>query len=389
MFVDLIEVDLQTLQSVSQTSYSSPISALSEAGKGPLTVGTSGRLYVYDARSHHISPGERPELSRVERQGEAAEFLIAPESEIDRAIGGAVPYPVPLSIIHLPVSMDNWSDSNDIYVAGRFPSIINYDRRFHGRPRSIIHSGASLSWLAHIPYPFSEQATASRRRAELSMDEARSIKSAAGDTLVACGAYGSRGSLELYGLSSPSALSNPPGDASAGRIVQSFIKNRQTSSSSKLLSVAPHGSRLVFSDGNGNLKWVERDGFTEVRHWNIQHGFVDAPGPRGIFGTLGDSYYMDPAGGDIARRILPTRHHGSPPSVNVDDLLLWTGEKIGMLNFSAKPGFTAADFDETAKSLEERRQEKAERIYGERMRHALRVQADEVRLMRGLGLSNR
>lgn len=393
MYVDLIEVDLQTLQSVSHTSYSSPISALSEAGKGPLTVGTSGKLYVYDPRSHHIRSGECPKLSRVESRGEAAEFLIAPESQIDRHIRGAVPYPVPLSIIHLPGSMDNWSDSNDIYVAGRFPSIINYDRRFYGRPRSIIHSGASLSWLTHIPYPFSEQATASRRHAELSMDEVRSTKSAAGDTLVACGAYGSKGSLELYGLSSPSDLSNPPGDSPGdspgGRILQSCIKNRQTSSSSKLLSVAPHGSRLVFSDGNGNIKWVERDGFTEVRHWNIQHGSVDVPGPRGIFGTLGDSYYMDPAVGDIARKILPTRRNGSPPLVNVDDLLLWTGEKIGMLSFSGKSGVISADFDETAESLEESHQEKAERTYGERMRHALRIQADEVRLMRGLGLSHR
>src|ERR1035438_8772484 len=39
------------------------------------------------------------------------------------------------------------------------------------------------------------------------------------------------------------------------------LKNRQTSSNSKLLSVSNHGTRIVFSDGGGNIKWVEGNGF--------------------------------------------------------------------------------------------------------------------------------
>jgi len=56
----------------------------------------------------------------------------------------------------------------------------------------------------------------------------------------------------------------------------------------------------VVSDGGGNLKWLERDAFTEARRWNIAHGLIEAP--RGLFGTLGDSY-MDSGSGDIVIKI--------------------------------------------------------------------------------------
>lgn len=74
-------------------------------------------------------------------------------------------------------------------------------------------------------------------------------------------------------------------------------------STSIILSVVPHGSRLVFSDGNGNLKWVERDAFTEVRQWNISREFPDNR-PEEILGTLDNEN-----GGsmDIARKLLQTR----------------------------------------------------------------------------------
>merc|ERR1712093_220033 len=121
------------------------------------------------------------------------------------------------------------------------------------------------------------------------------------------------------------------------------MKNRQTSSSSKLLSVSNHGTRIVVSDGGGNLKWLEGDGFTEARRWYIAHGSVEAP--RGIFGTLGDSY-MDSGSGDIVIKLANTRN-GPDKNVNEDDLVLWTGEKMG---------------------------------------RALEANANEVRWMRGLGL---
>lgn len=179
------------------------------------------------------------------------------------------------------------------------------------------------------------------------------------------------------------------------------MKNRQTSSSSKLLSVSNHGTRIVVSDGDGNLKWFERDGFTEARRWNIAHGSVEAP--RGskytpipdccrcpdcdeVFGTLGDSY-MDSGSGDIVVKLLNTHNGREDRVVNEDDLVLWTGEKIGLLSFTTKPGFTAESFEAPGnKTPEEARIEMAEKTYAETMGRALEANANEVRWMRGLGL---
>lgn len=221
------------------------------------------------------------------------------------------------------------------------------------------------------------------RRSELSIDEVKVAKSLPGSTLIACGEYNSKGSLELYGLSPLPNLTNISTQYSAGRGQYSSLKNRQTSSNSKLLSVATHGTRIVFSDGGGNIKWVERDGFTEVRRWNIAHGTVEAP--YGIFGTVGDTF-MDSGSGDIVRKIVNTSSGQSSDAVNEDGLVLWTGEKIGLLNFSREPGFSSADFEENSKTLEELHREREERLYEQTMRRALERQADEARFVQGLGL---
>lgn len=187
----------------------------------------------------------------------------------------------------------------------------------------------------------------------------------------------------MYGLS-PTPYTTISSDSAAGNIQHSVMKNRQTSSSSKLLSVSNHGTRIVVSDGGGNLKWLERDGFTEARRWNIAHGSVEAP--RGIFGTLGDSY-MDSGSGDIVIKLTNTNNGRIDKPVNEDDLVLWTGEKIGLLSFSSKPGFTAESFEDTGnKTPEELRREREEKTYSETMGRALEANANEVRWMRGLGL---
>ncbi|KFY32901.1 hypothetical protein V495_08627 [Pseudogymnoascus sp. VKM F-4514 (FW-929)] len=373
---DVLEVDLQTLRTVSRTRYPSSISAMSEArGSTPITVGVNVDLHLYDHRNHNtLTPGTS-ELERVE----APEFRIAPGITWGRTIQRPFTDPVPLSILHMFSSGED--ATSDIYVAGRFTSIMNYDRRFLSKPRSVIHSGARLSSLSYIPHSFSKDAAASMQHSELSVGEVRSVKSSPGSTLIACGEYGGRGSLDLYGLSElPNDYSTKVGP---GRTLQSAFKNRLTSSTSIILSAISHGSRLVLSDGNGNLKWVERDGLTEVRQWNITHEFPDNR-PRGIFGTL-DSEYEGSV--DIARKLVPTKKHGSPSAANMDSLLLWSGEKIGMVQFSNKQSSGAVDFEEVAKSFEERQHESSERAYSELTRRALEAQADEVRLMRGLGLS--
>jgi len=281
--------------------------------------------------------------------------------------------PGPLSILHLPSSDSEWDGNGDIYVAGRFPSILNYDRRYFPKLRGTIHSGARLCSMASLPYPFASLEKDLARRGELSIEQVLESKTRPGKTLIACGEYNSKGSLEMYGLSQNPVLSTISSDSSAGRTHNAVMKNRQTSSSSKLLSVSSHGTRIVVSDGGGNLKWLERDGFTEARRWNIAHGSVEAP--RGIFGTLGDNY-MDSGSGDIVIKVLE----------NQGDLILWTGEKIGLLTFSSKPGFTAESFEKTAKTAEEAHREREERVYSTTMRRALEHQANEVKYVRGLGL---
>ncbi|OBT70165.1 hypothetical protein VE03_00681 [Pseudogymnoascus sp. 23342-1-I1] len=364
---DVMEVDLQTLRTVSQTRYPSSITVMSEArGSTPITIGTSdGNLHLYDPRSHRTSPPGNSEPDRLEGEGfEAPVFRLAPRLQRDYNIQRQNTHSVPLSILHM---FDSGEDAaSDIFVAGRFTSIMNYDRRSLSKPRAVIHSGARISALSYIPYSFSKDAAASMRYSELSLGEVRSVKSTPGSTLIACGEYGGRGSLDLYGLSE--LPPTPP-----GRGLHSAFKNRLTSSTTIVLSVIPHGSRLVISDGNGNLKWVERDGLTEVRQWNISHQFPDNR-PRGIFGTV-DSEYESSV--DIARKLLPTRKYVAPAAANMDNLLLWSGEKIGLVHFSNKQNSGAVEFEEVAKSLEERHRESSERTYRELTRRALEAQADE------------
>jgi hypothetical protein len=236
--------------------------------------------------------------------------------------------------------------------------------------------------MASLPYPFASMEKDLARRGELSIEQVWEAKTRPGRTLIACGEYNSKGSLEMYGLSPDPHFSTISSDSSAGSLQNSVMKNRQTSASSKLLSVANHGTRIVVSDGGGNLKWLERDGFTEARRWNIAHGSVEAP--RGIFGTLGDSY-MDSGSGDIVIKMANT--HNGRDGLGNEDLVLWTGERIGLLSYSSKPGFTAESFEQAGnKTPEQIHTEREARTYAETMGRALEANANEVRWMAGWGL---
>jgi hypothetical protein len=95
---------------------------------------------------------------------------------------------------------------------------------------------------------------------------------------------------------------------------------------------------------------------------------------------------MDSGSGDIVIKMVNT-HSGRDKNLVNEDLVLWTGEKIGLLSFSSKPGFTADSFEEIgSKTPEEIRTEREERTYSETMGRALEANANEVRWMRGLGL---
>ncbi|KAK0632075.1 hypothetical protein B0T14DRAFT_559797 [Immersiella caudata] len=384
----LIAVDLQRLEVIDCESFPWSITALSGADPGiPLTVGTSLGIHLHDYRSR--IPIRSDELERVDDVGQMGARLRQRNLQQifdDEPLAPYAPLsqPGPLSILHLERPGQRAELSDDIYVAGRFSNILHYDRRKFPSIRGSIHSGASLCSMTSLPYPFSTFSSELRRMGELSVDKVEKSKTAIGGrTLIAVGEYHTKGSLELYGLL-PSASMNPD---RAGGLQSSNLKNRQTASRSKLLSVANHGTRLAVSDGSGELKWFERDGFTEVRRFKI--GPSELPEVHSVFASM-------PGSDDIARKLLPTRQpdvgaSGAHASVNDNDLLFWTGEKLGLVRISAKPGFTAQDFEEQRDELlqeEERARASEEKAYSERMRLALERQADDVRFVRNLGIGS-
>jgi len=383
----LNEVDLETLQIVSHERYPFSISALSEVKYSlPLTVGTTLSLHLHDPRIGHNAKSSNHSSERLDH---VATFPASTRARNDfhRLLSGdsvsepaSLFQPGPLSILHLGSVSENSCEQGEIFVAGRFPSILNYDRRFFPRLRSTIHSGARLCSLAFLPYPFTSLEMDLMRQNQLSTEAVAEAKARPGATLIGCGEYNGKGSLEIYGLrSEPMTDGNLP----AGRTLDSTFKNRVSASRSKLLSVATHGTRIVFSDSDGMLKWVERDGSTLVRRWNINQ--YQQEEVRGLFTTS----VLETGTGDVARKILTTGGNNPEKQLNQDDLLVWTGERIGLLNFASKPAFSAGDFEERAESVEEVSRRREESIYGQTMRRALERQADEVRFVRGLGLSAR
>ncbi|KIX07949.1 uncharacterized protein Z518_02603 [Rhinocladiella mackenziei CBS 650.93] len=416
----LNEVDLNILRVVSHSKYAFPITALSQSSSPelPLTVGTQWSLHILDPRiqvgpstpslGEHVeevpaAPGSStaflPDLSGNSALlsstfGITSQCLANPDPSIFRPgspswrpshrspnsyrMTYARVEPGPLSILH--------HAENEILIGGRFPSILSYDRRYFPRLQYVIHSSASLSALTSIPYP---PAGASPNVRGTS-------------TLIACGEYRGRGSLELYSLPHVKSGQRPPGGQdpansqnpsdddgwdigsirSRGRGSDDSLfsyKNRQDAAKSKLLSVVAQGTKIVFSDSEGGLKWVERDGHSLVRRWNI------------------NSYQLNQAGaaigGDqVARKIIPLNEPDSERGHRGDaDLLIWTGEKIGIV--TTNPQF--ADHEELVRELEggEKLKEKEEREkteeYSKTMRRALERQADERRWMSQFRLKRR
>ncbi|CRK40399.1 hypothetical protein BN1708_008189 [Verticillium longisporum] len=353
----LKEVDLERLAVVSDQSFEWSIAALSSAHvDAPLTVGTSLGIHLYDYRARHHRPHDA--IDQIFDTDPLPQY--APLSQ-----------PHPLSILHLPISSDSTILSDDIYVAGRFSNILHYDRRKLAPIVGSIHSGARLASLASLPHSFSPLDTEVRRSGELSVDQVRESKEKPGRTLIAGGEYNTKGSLELYAL--------PNSDrAQSGRQHNSNFKNRYNASQSKILSVITHGTCIVFSDGSGYIKWFERDGFTEVRRMRIgQSEPINRPS---LFSQM-------PGIDDLARKILSTQTPGQSERINDGEILFWTGEKLGLVSLSKTPRFKPSDFsDREPKTEEEMHLEQQEAEYSERMRTALERQADDVRLVRDLGL---
>lgn len=408
----LNEVDLNTLQVVSRSKYSWPITALSQSRDSmpPLTVGTQWSLHIVDPRapvkplsnvsteslevipatagtSTALLPNLTEDANKLPTQfGITSPFSADPGPSIwapgspswkpshrlqnPHWMAYARVEPGPLAILH--------HSEHEILAGGRFPSILSYDRRYFPRLQYVIHSSASLSSLASIPYPPS--ASGSSRPGT--------------STLIACGEYRGRGSLELYSL--PHIKASNPDDCSASSEEPYSYKNRQDASSSKLLSVATQGTRIVYSDSEGGLKWVERDGRSLVRRWNMNSFDLDAT-PVGT-GINSNMVTTSRSGDEVARKIVPlatTTMTTTSSSVDSDthgygkrgdgDLLIWTGERVGIV--TTRPQRldhrqvvheieSAGQQDDPSRDLRHKEEE-----YAQRMRLALERQADERRWM--------
>lgn len=369
----MIEVDLNRLDVVSCESFEWSITTLSSIHPGvPLTVGTSLGIHLHDFRARASVPHEVVErLDGVQLN----------EHDIFRSIFDTTPLPpyaplsqpTPNSIVHLPRAGTGDLVSDDIYVAGRFSNILHYDRRKFPLIAGSLHSSGLLSSMTALPFPFSTVDHEVRQQGELSAAQVAESKLKDGRTLIVGGSYKAKGSLEIYGLSSA--------ESTHGRSQQnSCLKNRHTAASSTLLYVANHGTRIVFSDGNGYLKWFERDGTTECRRLKIGHS--DAEGKSTLFGSM-------PAADDVARKILSTRSRrddgdSRPNRHNDDDILFWTGEKLGMVGFTKSPRYGELDF-EPDEDVEMSAESAARHEYSGRVRRALEQTANEARFLGGLG----
>jgi hypothetical protein len=401
----LNEIDLETLRVIHQERYAWSIFALSQETdySVPLTLATTLSLQIYDSRLS--TPDEEAEIIfRCEREpvhflpnsnlyshpdcrvlqlqpnGQPPHRIRSPEP-VDKANYAPLFQPGPLSILHPPSP-----HVNTILLAGRFPSILCYDRRTFPKLQHAVHSGGRLCGLASVPAPNFPVSSASN------WPDAH--------TVVACGEYNGRGSLELYDLTFTG--SNPRDESSVSTMKEARYQNRQSAASSKVLSVASHGARIVFSDANGNIKWVERDGRAEIRRWNINtdrrhstpasfDGSADG-GTSGMFWSSVDAVGRN----DVARKVLPT-----DSNLAGDELLIWTGDRIGRLRFTYDEDFDTDDDDDDdvmsidgeldAATRQARRQSRhamrrREQHYARMMRRALERQADEVRWMGRLGM---
>ena len=362
----LVEVDLSTLQVVSHLDYPFPITALAPVHQQSLVVGTNSTLHVHDPRNR-AKMAKDPSLT--------VELIGGPTSS-----HATLSQPGPLSIL-------NHDKDDSIWVAGRFTHILNYDRRCFPRLRGTVHSGARISCIATLDYPLRPRSMDLFQDPSITIQELQAAKSAPGSTLLAAGVYKGKGSFEFYNLSR----------STNGPRTTFDYRNRQTAASTKLLSVASHGLAIVFSDGNGNLKWVERDGFTPIRSYNINPN----KDPHPSFNQAQSAAQQDEGlmEGDIVQKIIPLEFPQTPSSlrgggggdgkridINQSDLLLKTGDgRIGILGFGPESLYARDQVDEIVESIEERVQRDAEKSYKESMGRLLKRHADEAILMRFYG----
>ncbi|THW77881.1 hypothetical protein D6D19_01913 [Aureobasidium pullulans] len=354
----LVEVDLATLQVVSQEIFPFPVAALSQSRDSSLVVGTNWTIHIHDPRNKSKSAVD-PSLR--------CEIIGGPS-----ATHASLSQPGPLSIL-------DRAEDESIWIAGRFTHLLNHDRRFFPRILGTVHSGGRISCIAETPRPYVPRSLDLLQNPTVTIADVYAAKTAHGSTILAAGEYKGKGSLEFYGLA----------PSSSGSVITESYRNRQTAASTRLLSVAAHGYSTVFSDGDGNLKWVERDGMTAIRSYNINEA-VDPPSFNQAQSTAQGP--DEPSQGDIVQKMIPLRPSGGSWSskradANQSELVLKTGDgRIGVLGFGHNTLYTREEKETIVETTEQRERRDAEKQYRETLGRALQSQADEVRFMRGLGL---
>ena len=451
------EVDLVTMRLISRHECPFQVMALSEARASiPITVGTYKSLHLLDIRCQDVGGNDDDSCLLSMKDGDTIGGykiraisstrppVLASGGFSRHDIASTLPSPDPLSIVHLPRSAENTHDSNDIWVAGCFKTLLKYDRRSFPRLAGSVFSGARLSSICALPYPPIPPDLNLIDYPLVPISARLTSKSAPGQTIIAAGAYNQKGSLELIGTDSPltagetftAKTSVRAGRARARRVVRNCVN----ASNSKLLSVAAHGASIAYSDGSGYIRWMERDAFTPVRKYEIKpdesvscydnrrhclrYARYNDNGPQQYddhsvateeeAGEVSPLFQESPTGeaeGDIVKRLLPTQvctaslfssssSRLSSSGLNQNDLVIWTGEgHLGLIGFGKgklwndhhhqsdkNDGASIEDLDGRARLAKEEAQFQKERTYGRAMRRALERQADEVSFMRGLGL---
>ena len=301
----LVDIDLQTLAAAGRSSYTTSVTALSAITSSlPMTVATEEGIHIHDPRLHNSQNIET-----------------APTGHHTPNI---------LSILH--------RGPHAIHVAGRFPSIITYDRRFLSKVHSTIWSGAhALTSLSELPQSGPYQH---------------------GGALLAAGQHKSqyeKGSLEIYNPDPLIPLHN-----GIATTYQSH-RNRAGYCGRKLLYAIPHGCRIVCSDSDGHLTWVERDARPIVRQWDLP-----------------------PSGEEeaMARKIIRL---GNDPEDPRADLAIWTGTAVGIVGFGTRRFDARGEAGDEESQLEEGEYEDKEHAWRELTRRELHRQAEDLRYLNGFG----
>jgi len=168
----------------------------------------------------------------------------------------------------------------------------------------------------------------------------------------------------------------------------------------RALAGVPHGARIVFADSAGWLRWVERDGATLARAWNVNSGSTSSRAVAGSDGDRASGGGNGPVGtgglvrlrpptdddDDFVTRILPV---GRPGAAGADaaGLVLTTQEgRVGLLGFGAREKrWGTAARERTAEEEEAGAEMEEQTLYERRMRWALAAQANEVNFFDGRG----